>query len=155
MKNLILFGILVFLGLQVSAQNNQSRTKNNKISVPEAVSQAFHKDFPKIDKVHWGREGKDFEGEFMLNGVEASANYTSTGHRTELEISVKNEDLPATSIDYIRKNYADYKIKESAKVTNDKNEITYEVEIAKGKVSKELVFDSNGKFMKAETGDED
>jgi hypothetical protein len=47
-------------------------------------------------------------------------------------------------INYLQANYANKKIKESAKITSAAGIITYEAEVE----DKDLIFDGNGKFLK-------
>ena len=150
MKSTILIILFLSGGIGLLAQGKADNDGNEKINVPEAVNQAFHKDFPDVKNVHWGREGNDFEGEFRMNGREASANYDATGHRTELELDINKEDLPSAATEYISEKYAAYKISESARVTDDANTLTFEVQIRNGSNKLELVFDKNGNFIKAE-----
>jgi hypothetical protein len=155
MKSTILIILFLSGGISLLAQGKADNDGNKKINVPEAVSRAFHKDFPDVKNVEWGRERKEYEGEFILNGTEASANYDKTGHRTELELAIKNEELPSAVTDYIMKNYSDYRVKESAKVVSDKNITTYEVQVIKGSIARELVFNKDGNFLKAGRGETD
>jgi hypothetical protein len=47
-------------------------------------------------------------------------------------------------LSYIKTNYKDKKIRESAKITNSTGVVTYEAEVD----DKDVIFDSNGKFLK-------
>jgi hypothetical protein len=153
MKKQILLVLLVLFSTAVLAQEASKEKENKNVKVPEAVSQAFNKDFPGIKNVNWSSEDNEFEAEFKLNGAEASANYDKTGHRTETEIGINGKDLPADAMNYITKNYAAYKISEVNKVTDSKNILSYEVIVTKDGKSTEVLFDSNGKFTKQEKGD--
>jgi hypothetical protein len=67
-----------------------------------------------------------------------------SGNILETEVEIKIDELPAKAKEYVSKNYAGQKIKETAKITDSKGVVTYEAEI-KGK---DLIFDSNGNFIK-------
>ena len=58
---------------------------------------------------------------------------------------------------YIAKNYAGFKITESAKITDSKGVVTFEAEITKGKLKHDLMFDNSGKFLekKGKANDEE
>ena len=73
-----------------------------------------------------------------------------SGNILETEIEIKVDALPANAKAYISKNYAGQKIKEATKITDNKGVVTYEAEI-KGK---DLIFDSNGNFIKGKTEQE-
>ena len=90
----------------------------------------------------------NFEAEFKLKGSDASAVYDKKGYRKEIEITIKTVELPNEAIQYVKKNYPKSKITEAAKITNDKNLVTYEAEIKKDGKTYEVLFNDNGKFIK-------
>jgi hypothetical protein len=147
-KKVFLVFALVF-GMTLFAQ---TKTKENKVSVPSVVSSSFQKEFPN-KKVKWGMEDGGYEAEFKLNGSDASAVYDKSGHRKELEIDIKITELPVTVLDYLKKNYPSNKITEAAKITDDKNTLTYEAEIRKSGKNYDVLFDASGKFIKIADGD--
>jgi len=120
--------------------------------VPLVVKQAFEKEFPG-NKASWEEEKGSFEAEFRLNGIETSATYNQYGMRIELEIEIKITEMPANAIDYMNVKYPNTKIKEAAKITDDKNTLTYEAEIKKDGKSWDVIFDSQGNFIKQVEGD--
>jgi len=143
MKN-IFFAIAIAFSVTMVAQ---SEKKSKKINVPTTVTEMFKKEFPD-KKAEWGMEGADYEAEFKINGSEASVVYNSNGYRKALEIAIKSSELPAAVAAYLKKNYPSNKITETAKITDDKNVVTYEVEIKKDGKSYDVLFDINGKFIK-------
>jgi hypothetical protein len=58
-----------------------------------------------------------FEAEFKLNGKE-SADYDKAGHKLAIEIEIKESELPAKDLYF--NTYPYKKIKETAKITDDK-----------------------------------
>jgi hypothetical protein len=151
MKKIIIAILIGFVGAYAMAQENEKEEK--QVNVPAAVKQNFTKDYPNVQVVTWKTEDNDFEAEFKLNDMDCSANYDKSGHRKEFEATIKNEQLPKAALDYIDKNYTDYKLVEAAKITNDKNEVTYEAEVGLNGKSMDLMFDANGKFLNKEEGD--
>lgn len=148
MKNLFL-AIAIALSVTMVAQ---SEKKSKKVNVPATVTEMFKKEFPN-KKAKWGMEDGDYEAEFKINGSDASAVYNSEGHRKALEIGIKTAELPASGIEYLKMNYPNNKIRESAKITDDKNVVTYEAEIRKDGKSHDVLFDAQGKFIKIVEGD--
>lgn len=130
----------------------QTETKSHKIDVPEIVTTMFSKEFPD-KKVKWDMEDGDFEAEFKINGSDASAVYDKKGHRKALEVAIKTSELPAPILEYLKQNYPTNKITEAAKITDDKNVLTYEAEIGKEGKSYDVLFEANGKFIKIVEGD--
>jgi hypothetical protein len=151
MNKLVVVLLYSLLSITAIAQKTEKKDEKEKQpEVPASVAQAFAKDYPDVKVVTWGAEGKDFEADFQLNSVECSANYDKTGHRTEFEATIKSTELPKSALDYINKNYSAYKLIEAAKITDDKNAVSYEAEVSLNGKSMDLVFDANGKFLKKE-----
>ena len=148
MKNIFLAIAIAFSVTMIA----QSEKKIKKINLPATVNEMFKKEFPD-KKAKWGMEDGDYEAEFKINGSDASAVYNSEGHRKALEIDIKKAELPAAALEYLKKNYPTNKITESAKITDDKNVVTYEAEINKDGKSYDVLLDANGKFIKIVEGD--
>ncbi len=125
----------------------QSEKNEQKIKVPEEVKMAFQADFPKV-KAHWGMEDGGYEAEFKMDGRDASAVYDRNGHKTAFEVAVKRSEVPEEALDYMRKMYANDKITETARITDDQNVVNYEVEIGKDDKNYDVLFDEKGKFLK-------
>ena len=152
LKGVRKIAILVMVLVFNAALFAQTETKEKKVSVPSIVSESFQKEFSN-KKAKWGMEDGGYEAEFKLNGSDASAVYDKAGHRKELEIDIKITELPVTVLDYLKKNYPSNKIIEAAKITNDKNTVTYEAEIGKKGKTYDVLFDASGKFLKIVEGD--
>ncbi|MGZ3942690.1 MAG: PepSY-like domain-containing protein, partial [Bacteroidia bacterium] len=85
---------------------------------------------------------------FDVNKVETSASFSADGKLNETETEIKTSELPKAVTDYIAKNYAGYKNEEAAKIVDAGGKVSYEAEVKKGKEEMDLIFDSNGNFMK-------
>lgn len=120
--------------------------KMKEADVPSAVRDAFKKAHNDAKEVKWEKEGGNFEAEFEVGEVDQSVVYDASGKLIETEVEIKVDELPAGVKDYVAKNYKDAKIKEATKITDAKGTVTYEAEIK----DKDLIFDSNGKFIKEE-----
>lgn len=112
--------------------------------VPAAVKSAFQKQFPDVKDVDWEKEKGNYEVEFEIKETEYSVLLDASGTILETEMEINVDALPSNVRDYVSKNHAGEKIKETAKISDTKGTITYEAEI-KGK---DLIFDSNGNFVK-------
>lgn len=126
------------IGVAATAQ------KINSTQVPPAVKNAFAKAYTAIKTVKWEKEKGDFEASFKQGGNEMSAVFKADGTQLESELEIKAADLPASVLAYVKQNYKSAAIKEAAKITKATGEVNYEAEV-KGK---DLLFDSNGKFIK-------
>lgn len=113
-------------------------------AVPSVVKNAFQKQYPSAKEVKWEMENGNYEVNFDLNEVDHSVLMDVNGKVLETEVEIKITELPAGVLEYVKNNYSGQKVKEAAKITDAKGIITYEAEI-KGK---DLIFDSNGKFIK-------
>ena len=115
--------------------------------VPTTVKNTLQKNYPNAKELKWEKEKGNYEAEFEVNEADYSVLIDVSGNIIETEVEIKIDELPANAKAYISKNYAGQKIKEAAKITDSKGVVTYEAEI-KGK---DLIFDSNGNFIKKET----
>ena len=91
-----------------------------------------------------GKEGGNFEAGFKKDSKEMSAVYQANGILMESETSIKESELPASVLNYVKSNYEGKKIKEPAKITKADGSINYETEVD----GKDLIFDSKGNFLK-------
>lgn len=150
MKKIVGFMLISLFSVAVIAQKNDSDKEKNekKVIVPDVVKKAFATQFPKVAKVKWGIEKPgEYEAEFDLNKTEMSVVYDEQGTLLETETEIKESDLPQALKSILAKDFNGYKIKEYEK-NEAKGIVTYELEAKKDKKEFELVFDSNGKFIK-------
>lgn len=138
MKKLVLMTFAAMITSLTFAQKSQEK------DVPTPVKTAFQKNFPHAKVEKWEKEGVNFEAEFELNKTEQSVLFDANGNLLETEVEIKLTQLPKGVLEYVKANYNGQKLKEAAKITDAKGTVTYEAEI-KGM---DLLFDSNGKFIK-------
>ncbi len=128
--------------------------------VPKIVKDSFTKLYPKVTDVKWDKEGKtEFEAGFKENGKDVSVVFDEKGNLIETETAIQINELPKSAASFVEKNYTGFKISEAAKIISAKGEVTFEAEITKDKVKKDLLFDSKGnidqKDMSSENEDEE
>jgi len=143
MKNFFL-AIAITFSIASPAQKEKKST-----AIPSVVKEAFLKEFPN-QKAKWTVEKEGFEAEFTQKGNEVAAVYDNMGHRREFETEIIKDKLPSDVLPYMKKHYPTSKIKEAARITDDKNNVIYEVEISKEGKSFDLLFDEKGQFLKIE-----
>lgn len=136
--------IIAILFGAVLAMSCSSAQKISEKEIPAVVKTALQKNYPNAEEVKWDKEKANYEAEFEVNETDYSVLMDASGKILETEIEIESNELPANTKAYITKNYADKKIKEAAKITDNKGTVTYEAEI-KGK---DVIFDSNGNFIK-------
>lgn len=112
--------------------------------VPAAVKTTFQKSYPTTKEVKWEKEGDKYEASFDVNKVDNSVLFNANGNIIETEVEIELNQLPSGILEYVKTHYSGQKVKEGAKITDTKGVVTYEAEI-KGL---DLLFDSNGKFIK-------
>jgi hypothetical protein len=118
--------------------------------VPTVVKSALMKKYPEATKVSWEKENGNYEANWGGKSREDnSAQFTPEGLFVEIEKAISVNDLPASVKSYIKEHEKGAAIKEAARITDSKGKVTYEAEV-KGK---DLIFDENGNFLKAESGD--
>jgi len=143
-KTLLSLLAVLLLGTGLPAQDLAAK------DVPAAVTEGLKTKFPDAADVKWkkNKSGK-YEADFKLSGKKAEARFLADGKWDASERRVDVAQLPAPAGDYIKKNYAAYKIdwvewQEEADAAKNR----YEVKIRRDKADAELVFDEKGKFLK-------
>ncbi len=116
----------------------------NSAKVPAAVKESFTKQFPEIKNVKWELENGQYEASFKRDNHDESAMFNKSGTFTESEVDIKVSELPSAVTPYIKEHYKGIPVKEASKITKANGEVNYEAAI-KGK---DVIFDSNGKFIK-------
>ena len=139
-------------GAKEEKQEEKMEGKEMQPAIPTLVTQAFAKEYPG-SKATWDAEDGGFEAEFKWDGADASATYNKVGHREAFEIAIKTSEVPSPILDYVKNNYPQHKMTGAAKITDDKNVVTYETELGKDGKSIDVIFDANGKFIKEEEAD--
>ncbi|MFL5752453.1 MAG: PepSY-like domain-containing protein, partial [Bacteroidia bacterium] len=148
--------IITTVALVLAMGTGFAQSKVKEANVPKAVLDAFKAGFKGAKADKWEKE-KDgnYEAEFKQGGVETSASYSPEGKLMDTEVEMKTADLPKGVSEYVSKNYAGYKISEAAKITDASGKVSYEAEVSKGKEEMDLIFDSNGGFVKKIVEQED
>ncbi|TDE29284.1 hypothetical protein E0I61_08970 [Flavobacterium ranwuense] len=114
-------------------------------NVPQIIKNALHQKYPDAKGVKWDKEKNNYEASFDKNNVDNSILITPEGKIIEMETEIQITELPKNVTDYVKKHYTGQKNVEAAKITDVNGKVTFEAEI-KGK---DLIFDSNGNFIKA------
>ena|ERR1051326_2477929 len=111
--------------------------------VPTAAKTAFEKKYPGV-KGSWDKEDANYEVNFKQDGKAMSAVIDKDGTIVETETDIPVTDLPKAVQDYLKRHYPGTKIEEAARIMKANGEVNYEAEVN----HKDVVFDSNGKFIK-------
>ncbi|MBU2019859.1 MAG: PepSY-like domain-containing protein [Bacteroidetes bacterium] len=135
-KSLVTLSIILGFTFVTSAQK-----------APSVVKEAFNLKFPGVSSIKWEmEEDSAWEAEFKKDGIEYSANFSSSGDWLETEYEIKKEEVSAAALKTISSEFGGYLITEIEMV--EKPDFKgYEVLIVKGKQAKELVLDVNGQIM--------
>jgi len=141
LKNIIIIFIAFLITYSLQAQEKKTNV------IPDKLKEAVTKLYPNANEIKWNKEGKNFEAEFLNNGVKTSVNLDNDGNIVETETAIKRADFPNGVIDFIKKHYKGYTITEKTKIVNSQGVKTYEVEITKNKIKKDLHFDNNGNLI--------
>ncbi|QQR99363.1 MAG: PepSY-like domain-containing protein [Sphingobacteriales bacterium] len=114
------------------------------MEIPAVVKLTLQKNYQNAEELKWEKENSNYEASFEFDKTEYSLLIDSVGNILETEIEIKTNELPVEVKNYVAKNYADQKIKEAAKIIDNKGTVTYEAEVN----DKDLIFDSNGNIIK-------
>jgi uncharacterized protein (DUF2249 family) len=138
MKKLILIMALAGIIATSYAQTIESA------DVPAVVVKSFNRSNHKADSVVWSKVGDFYKATYPVNKMNKSITYSASGKLKQTEMQVKTAHLPTPVLKYINENYPGDFVKSSAKVTTASGKSSYAVKIK----DTELVFDSNGKYLK-------
>lgn len=137
MKNVL---IILAIMLSSTLANAQKVASSN---VPANVKAALQKNYPNVKEVKWEKEHGNYEAEFKVDGLEYSVVINVSGTILETEVELAENELPQKARTYIATNYKGSKIKEVARITDNKGVVKYEAEVN----GKDLLFDSEGNFI--------
>jgi uncharacterized membrane protein YkoI len=143
-----LLGLII--GCSLFAFNSIGRN-----DVPQKVKDAFAKKFPTVKKVDWEKESEnEWEGEFKMNKIEYSANFSSDGTWLETEHEIDIKDVPENVMKTLKAEFSEYEIEE-AEISETPKGSFYEFAIEKGETEMEVVLNSNGEILKSEKEEND
>ncbi len=125
-----------------------------QVNVPKSTKDSFSKLYPKATEIKWDKENQGYEASFKLDGKDMSVILDKDGKVLETETAIEISQLPKGVEKYVMDNYKGFKITGAAKIINSKGEVTFEAEISKDKVKKDLLFDANGKPEKKDLTNE-
>lgn len=113
------------------------------------VEIAFNSRFPNAVKVKWEKENdQEYEANFILNGINYSANFSNNGAWLETESPMAFEKLPLKVQTNFKREHKDLKIKAVDKIEASNGEVQYEIEARKGLTTIDYVYNSEGKLIK-------
>jgi hypothetical protein len=137
--SLIILVFLFFTGTQ--AQTIKSS------QVPSIVKTNLLKQYPGAKNVVWEKEDGNYEANWGGKSKEDnSVQYSSKGDFIEYVKAIPVSQLPKAVGEYVKTHYKGAKITEAGLVTDAGGKVHYEAEVNK----KDLIFDKEGNFVKAE-----
>ncbi|KAA9038637.1 hypothetical protein FW778_13880 [Ginsengibacter hankyongi] len=126
---------------------SQQHEGHKHIVVPRMVKTSLYKKYPAAKRVTWEKENGNYEANWGGKSGEAnSVQFKPDGTFIEIVKEIPVNQLPELVIVYINKHYKEPKITEAGKVTDAQGNLFYEAEV-KGR---DVIFDKDGKFVKAE-----
>ena len=115
---------------------------------PKDVQSAFHNKFPSVKDVKWGKENAhEYEAEFMLDGIKATANFSDDGKWIETETEIGFEKLPIAVQTAFQKMHGKQKDLHAAKIETATQSILFELEFRNGTKNDEVFFSEDGKMI--------
>ena len=141
------FVFAFILSYCVTSVFSQGKETSMTPGAPDAVLKGFIKTYGD-EKATWKEtEEGNYEATFKLIGMPATAWYDSTGHRYNVVVEIKADQLPSIALSYIDRNYPKGKITKALKWTDDKKVNTFQAEIKSGTETKKLMFTSKGELI--------
>ena len=148
MRNLfVLIGVIALFSFTACGQTEKM--------VPASVNTAFSQKFPDASKVKWDKENAtEWEAEFILNGVEYSANFDKSGTWMETEYKIAAAELPAAVQATLDDEFGGYDV-DLAEVTETAGGKVFELGLKNGKEELEISIDRDGKVLKKAQAEEE
>lgn len=150
----LITAVLITLPM-IFGQANAGEKELSKGQVPQAVIDAFEKDYPNAKPSEF--ETETFEGraayevEYKENGKKYELLYSADGILVRKEEEIDGKSLPEPVAQAVEKAHPKAHIKEVEKLMKPDGTLTgYEVEIKTGGKKLELELDVNGNIMKTE-----
>ncbi|MCS4163993.1 MULTISPECIES: PepSY-like domain-containing protein [Sphingobacterium] len=135
--------LIFILALMVSVSLAKAQEVSEK-KVPSVIRLAFQQKYPNVKSVKWEKEKGNYEAGFKDGKINYSVLINAAGDIIETEVGIPAGELPADAKAYVIKNYPHKNIKEAAKITDARNNVSYEAEVD----GRDLIFDDKGKFLK-------
>jgi hypothetical protein len=137
--------LLVFAAALLMFSAHAQKVKN--ADVPATVKSALEKKYPDAKNVYWEKEHGNYEANWGGKSHEDnSVQFSPSGEFIEYVKAIPVNSLPKPVGEYVKAHYKGAKITEAGRVTDATGKTFFEAEV-KGK---DIVFDENGKFVKAE-----
>jgi uncharacterized membrane protein YkoI len=159
MKTRFAMGTMALFGLSalvVAAGADEEKVPLEK--VPAAIRKAVQGKFPKAQVTQAEKEVEDgktiYEIGLEEDGHHIDVSATEDGTIVEIETEVAAQDLPRAVTDAVKAKYPKGTIKKAEEVVKGAT-TNYEVIVAEGSKSREVVLDRAGKILEDEESDED
>jgi hypothetical protein len=125
-----------------------SACQSSKQEAPASIQDAFKKLHPDATILQWNDESPVWEAKYKEGNEKGAVSFDANGEVTETELVIDEAQLPNSPVipEYIKANYSGEKIQGCEKITLANGTVTYEIQIT----GKEIVFDSEGKFLEEE-----
>jgi len=142
----------IFLGLSIAllSFSTSFAQKIKEAEVPTVVKENFAKKYPNVKILSYEKEKGDFEIGFYMNKIVSSAIFDPNGVFKAFEQEISPFDLPKNVRDYCLKNFAEFRLTEGAKITDNEGKLFFEAEMSKGKQHFDAIFDADGNFVRKE-----
>lgn len=138
-----IFFIVLTMAVTISLSANCQ-----KLTVPDAIKNAFNAKYPNAKNVKWGKENaKEYEAEFKLNNNAVSANFGPDGTWVETESVIPESDLPAAVKTAVGSKYPGAFITLAEKTEQPGNKIHYEVSVKVNGKKKAMELNADGSIV--------
>lgn len=122
--------------------------KISKNEVPSLVINSFQQAFPKASDIDWKRDGELYKVDFEIGipDLDHDVWYENTGKLIKHKEEISKSDLPKEIKTKIETEFADYKIDDIKKITEE-DRVNYVVELESIQQDWKVSFDANGTVL--------
>jgi hypothetical protein len=119
-------------------------------NVPNAVKQAFAKQFPAAKVVKYGLDKTDYQISFQEQGKECIATYNAAGKLLETEKEITSDGLPKEVSSAVARNFPGYTIVTAVRREALDKGICFEMDLKKDDAGYSVRFSDKGEILHKE-----
>lgn len=119
----------------------------NDVTVPDNVSSAFNKKYPKAEDVNWSKEFNNYQVEFTHKNTPMTALFNMEGDCVETATYIQKDELPEKTLEEIDWYYTNALIISSRKAKDYKSANFYRVTVETGDAFFFLKVDEEGDII--------
>ncbi len=122
---------------------------NAQKKIPSSILKEFEQKFTRATNTRWHKENaKEYEVEFVSNGVNYSASFSTNGTWLETETTQSFSTFPEAVQANFNKQHKNAKKMETAKIEKADGTVLYEIEVKINRKRKDILYKADSTIYK-------